>query len=248
MTCLEARELLGAHQDGELDPRSDREVARHVAACASCRAELEAVRVLGDALRARVKRRAAPPTLEQRVRRAASADARRAPALVPLFLLAASLALVAIASVLVLARPGPRPLVARDVVNGHVRALLSGRSADVLTSDRHTVKPWLSGRLDFSPPVPDASAAGFALEGGRVESVDGRAVAALTYRRRQHLVSVFVWPEGREPEPRAAELNGFHVRSFHARGMTFVTVSDVAAADMADLERSFRAAVEGEPR
>lgn len=243
MTCAEARGLLDAHVDAELDPRTDRDVALHLEACAACRARAEKIRAVGVALRAQVPRRTAPPALERRIRHASSSHASRPFPLVPLFALAASVVLVAVAAVLVLARPGPRALVARDVVNGHVRALLSGKTVDVASSDQHTVKPWFPGKMDFSPPVPDLASAGFALEGGRVESVDGHAVAALVYRRRQHVISVFLWPEGREPEPGAAERDGFHVRSFKAGGTTFTLVSDVAPADLEALERAMRAAL-----
>jgi len=80
-----------------------------------------------------------------------------------------------------------------ELVADHVRALQVGPLTEVVSTDRHTVKPWFQGRLDYAPPVFDLAAQGFPLMGGRIEHLRGNAIAALPYARNRHVVDVFVW-------------------------------------------------------
>jgi anti-sigma factor RsiW len=129
--------------------------------------------------------------------------------------------------------------IADDVLAGHVRALVTSHPIEVASSDRHTVKPWYVGRLDFSPPVTDFATDGFPLEGGRLDYVDGRTVAALVYARREHRIDAFVWPapEGRAETPTVEERRGFHLVHWARGGMRYWLASDLETAEMERLAR-----------
>ena len=133
--------------------------------------------------------------------------------------------------------PSRDDLVARDVVNAHVRSLMGDKHLnDVESSDQHTVKPWFSGKLDFAPPVRDLANAGLTLTGGRLDYVNGRAVAALTYRGRQHLVNEFVWPSAAaDSAPAASSRQGYSVLHWTRGGMEHWAVSDMSPALLAPL-------------
>ncbi|WP_342702302.1 anti-sigma factor [Burkholderia arboris] len=114
-----------------------------------------------------------------------------------------------------------------ELVSSHVRADLSARDIDVISTDRHTVKPWFNGRLDYAPPVEDLAANGFALVGGRLDYVGRRRVAVLVYRYRQHVIDVYVRPAGEGPgAPYTTVSQGYALDRWDAAGMTWWAVTD----------------------
>jgi anti-sigma factor RsiW len=123
---------------------------------------------------------------------------------------------------------GPREA---DVVAGHVRALQVGPVAEVASGDRHTVKPWFQGRLDYAPPVIDLAADGFPLIGGRIEPLRGRAVATLAYARNRHVIDVFVWPSSQEHPLATGVHRGFNVSQWADGSMQYAIVSDVERSE-----------------
>jgi len=239
MSCEDIRLLLEAYADGELGGRDALEVERHLNECPSCARALEARLALRDSIAAADLRHRLPPESQTRLRAALAggsapaAPAARRPA--PWSRLAAAAAMAALAlggfALGRLGRREPDTQLAEAAVSSHVRSLLGARPEDVLSSDRHTVKPWFTGKLDFAPEVIDLSAQGFPLSGGRLDDVDGRRVAALVYHAGAHQVSVFTWPEPGSgcADPGAPQVHrGFRVLTWSCGGMTYVAVSDAA--------------------
>src|SRR5579862_420077 len=252
--------LLDPFADGELDAAGVRRVSDHLAGCARCANDLRRIRELGTAIRREMPALAAPDEVRAHVEAAiravdagssAASEARpgrgsarrRArwawfPAGRQASLAAAALVVAAGAAWQVgrvEARSGAEDAAMRDaVVASHIRSLQAGHLLDVASTDRHTVKPWFNGRVDFSPTVVDFQAQGFPLLGGRLDYLDGRAVAALAYGRARHVISVFVWPvAASDPSwESSSSLNGYHVRFWRAGGMNYWAVSDVADADL----------------
>ncbi len=270
MNCSEAEVLIHALIDGELDAGHARDVEAHVAGCADCARKLAAFRDMRQTMAAADLKEKAPAALRARIEaalplpqtpaRATDAVVVSTPALaarrfnrrffVGGFALGSALS-GAIAATLVLGvlSDERQQRISGEVVSAHLRSLQPGHLTDVETSDRHTVKPWFNGKLDVAPPVVDLTALGFTLIGGRLDDINGETVGAIVYRRRNHVINLFVAPAraGHRREPASQTLYGFNILHWQDGGLDFWAVSDIAAGELDEFGQKFRAAMQPSP-
>ena len=252
MSCANpSAPLIEAYLDGELDLVRTVELERHLSECEVCAAALRRQRALRSSLSDLSYE---PPSgLENRVRgavRQVSAQPKAGPkagalarrrwgavaAAVPV-IAALAWALVAIPRA-----PSDDELLGREVVSAHVRSLMADHLTDVASTDRHTVKPWFNGKLDFSPEVKDLATDGYPLVGGRLDYIAGRGVVALVYRRGNHPINVFIWPDpdARDGGDGESSLRGYNVIRWRRSGMRYWAVSDLNLPELRELTRDLQ--------
>lgn len=248
MTCGFDKDLVSAYHDGELDAGQSALVEAHLEGCPSCAAWLERLRDLSRTAREPALHYDAPAYLEGRIREAVRENVRemRRPHYAYWRWAAVAAGLV-LAAGLVWGLIGYRTRAASEraigeaVVSNHIRSLLATHLFDVPSTDRHTVKPWFDGKLDFSPDVRDLAPQGFRLAGGRLDYLDGRTVAALVFQRRLHVINLFVWPSGAAPARPAPVVSehGYNVVHWAADGMTYWAVADIPATELEEFGRLY---------
>lgn len=256
MDCMNSRNQMHAYLDQELDLPSVVALDQHLASCPACKALFAQHSALQSGIRKHATYYDAPAGLAERIRAraGAAAPARGSkpgwqwPSLPQWLQIGAAVAATAVVSwtaAIQYTSVAEDDAIAEQVIAAHARSVLTGHLADVASSDQHTVKPWLSSKLDFSPPVTDLTGAGFPLVGGRLDYLDHRPVAALVFRHRQHLIDLFVWPARSESRGAAkAELsrNGFNVVHWRAGDMDYWAISDLNPAEMKDFAQTYASA------
>jgi anti-sigma factor RsiW len=247
MDCKTALALLEPYLDNELDRADARELEAHVDACAECAGALTRLGDLRQSLRDPALHYTAPAGLRERIRASASGAVPPSAArplrsvgnrAMPQWSRLAAACVLAFGAGGVSVhlwnsgqeRANAQTQVARDLFASHWRALASASPVDVVSSDRHTVKPWFAGRVAESPLVRDFAEQGFALAGGRLDYVGDQRVAVLVYRHGQHVIDVFVAPRAGSVE--AAEQQGY--------ALTPVRLGDQPAVIVSDMDREER--------
>jgi anti-sigma factor RsiW len=236
--------LVHAYLDDELDPANALGIAQQMSTEPALAAENERVKALQHLIHERLPREDAPPGLRARI--AASVGGPRQPRTQPSWrALAASIALTAVvasSSTWLVVGSEPTTMVADSLVSDHIRALMAPQAVDVLSSDRHTVKPWFNGRIPNSPRVVDLAKQDFPLIGGRIDVVGQTPVSTLVYRHAKHIISLTATPAESQFDfgmtPRA--VNGYNVVHWIDSGVSYWAISDLEAKELENFSQLFR--------
>src|SRR5262249_8677004 len=155
---------------------------------------------------------------------------------------ATAMVIVAVIAGPIVSRRSRGDHIAQEVVSAHIRSLMVSHLTDVPSSDRHTVKPWFAGKLDFSPPVVDLKDDRFPLVGGRLDYADNRPIAALAYRRGEHVINLFVWPSVSNADiPEALDSRqGYNALSWTHNRTNFWAVSDLNVIELCQFAQLVR--------
>ena len=251
MTCEEAEVLLHALIDGELDAGHAREVEAHIEGCAHCTALMKEYQEIRQAMAETDLRYKAPLELRRRIEKALPQPQAQVQAAIPSrrsvlrgFVMGSAVSAIAATGLFaIVLRNDDQQRIESELVSAHLRSLQAGHLTDVISTDQHTVKPWFNGKLDVSPPVIDLTAQGFTLIGGRLDYVNAREIGAVVYKRRQHVINLFV-AQTANTERKAAQtstLQGFNIRRWSDRGLNYWAVSDLGADELTEFGDKFEA-------
>lgn len=239
MDCSHVKSLLSGYVDGELGLGESESVRVHLADCQSCSSEEIALKALSTAVK-KVQLQTAPHVLRARWQPAPEARSPR-----PTLMIGKAQAWLGIAAALVLigffsgrASQASASL-SQELLASHVRSLIGNHLVDVISSDRHTVKPWFDGKVDFSVTPYDLASFGFPLKGGRLDYVDGRTTPVFVYGRRLHIINLYVF-RGRVNFATSQE-QGYQIVKWNRDDTTFAAISDVSRTDLEEFEKVFSA-------
>jgi anti-sigma factor RsiW len=237
-----------AYLDGELDPINALAVEKRMATDTALARECERVDALRRLMHQHLPRESPPPGLRMRVETAVGM--RRPPARIAHTqfswrALAASIAVtafVASGSTSILLAPSQSNSVRDGIVDAHLRSLMAPQPIDVVSSDKHTVKPWFNGRIPQSPRVVDLAKEEFPLVGGRIDVVGEVPVPTLVYGHRKHLISLSAVPDFGHANlaPVLSVVNGYNIYRWTEEGVAYWAVSDVESADLDKFAELFR--------
>jgi anti-sigma factor RsiW len=251
--CAEALRVQ-AYFDGEVDAVSATQIERHVEHCPECRALLQDLNVVRTALK-EVPYAGTPPALRARVMRALDQEqtiehplpdaarpprARRAGSYWTGALSGFGGAALAASLAFFLLTPRPTDPLINDLVSSHVRSLMPDHLIDVVSSDRHTVKPWFAGHADVSPTVTDFESQGYRLVGGRADFIDHQRSAVIVYQHGAHTINVFSWAAADHRLPANTTRSGYHLAFWQQGDIQYCAVSDTGWDELLGLTRLMR--------
>jgi anti-sigma factor RsiW len=242
MNCHGAQSVMHGYLDGELDPSVSLQYEQHAGECPACSQALADQQAMQTAMKADSLYFKAPANLRDRLRasvkKQSSAKSVRfswrwvAAAACVVFCIGLGFFVAQFASTF-----SGHERLTYEVASAHIRSMQAKHIVDVEGPDNHVVKPWFNGKLDFAPSVPNLEKEGFPLVGGRLDYLNGRPVAALVYKRREHVINLFVWPSAatESTDFQRETRQGYHLVQWSKTGMNFWLVSDLDPTELREL-------------
>lgn len=248
MACEAWKTKLDTYLDGELPAEEMRAFDTHVHCCPACAADALTRVQMKRGIRAAGTRFTPNAEFRKRIQQSVAAKPRRSGIGFGWMTTTAVVAILAVIGLAAMYRGRERARAEQlysEVVDLHVATLASSSPVDVLSSDRHTVKPWFQGRIPFTFDLPELQNSGFSLLGGRMTYLDQTPGAHLIYEVRKHRISVFMFPEeslrDRLGQHLAATKNlSFNMETFSQGGLRYFVIGDASAADINDLSKLFK--------
>lgn len=243
MQCAESLRVQ-AYFDGQVDALGAADIERHLEHCAECRALIQDLEQVRSLLRRDPAYARTPPALRSQILRALDRESPSSNRRGRSFWMGAlggagGAAIAATVAFLLLVPPLTNPLL-DDVVSAHVRSLMPTHLIDVVSTDKHTVKPWFAGHADVSPVVADFEQQGYKLVGGRADYLDHQRSAVVVYQHGAHVINVFSWAGNDRKLPGDATRSGYHLAFWKSGDLEYCAVSDTGWDELLGLVRLLR--------
>jgi anti-sigma factor RsiW len=249
MTCEQLRTRLSPYVDSGLADDELAEFESHLRGCASCANEAVGLLQMKRMTRAAATRYS--PSPDFRLRMEQQIRAKQKPAWSALWMpklgMAAVAAVLLIAAVIFSVTHAARERTFAELADLHVTSLASANPVDVVSTDRHTVKPWFAGRIPFTFNLPELNGSEFSLAGGRVAYFHHNPGAQLLFNLRKHELSVFIFQERPGDVPLSpgtvdSAMLAFHIETWSQAGLRYFIVSDASASDVRALSELMKRA------
>jgi len=247
MNCQQVMSLLHAYLDRELDVANEMALENHLHGCPGCEDAYKLLHVLQTRVRSDAKYYSAPAELRHKIRSSLGSSTETVRTKQRFWSTPGGTGSLALAMTILLSfsvityerSVSIDDQLMQDVTSGHIRSLMAKHLTDVASSDQHQIKPWFNSKLDFSPQVRDFAELGYSLQGGRLDYLQNRIVAAIVYKHRQHVINLYMWPTGDDDvlAVSANEKQGYHLLSWKRHGMDFWLVSDLNKRELKEFAR-----------
>jgi anti-sigma factor RsiW len=247
LNCDEAKKLLDAYVDGELDLSRQLEIEAHLERCAACAPQIEQIAKFKALVRLNMPVYQTPPELQSKIRATFRKQSKTKYEWFAAYgrHIAYAAALVALGCALswtwFYVAPHEDNRLVADAISNHARSLMVSHLVDCASDDQRIVRPWFNGKLDYSPPVPGLAPAGYTLKGGRIDMLDRSPVAAIVYERGTHVINLFIWPAGdHKIDMDVQSQRGYHFCAGNISGFNYFCISELSGPELEAFEDEVR--------